>query len=145
MIGTALFFHYCLRSWFPRRSPALQVGRNERRFWPIKLPPPPALDAIPDMTGQGFGFGNIVAFSVGENKQSPVAGDVIILLESCSMGMTVRRDRRVRATGMAFSQRKIYGPQSDDIYIVPTDDGRHVTLATLRRWEGVPRTWAYVT
>lgn len=107
--------------------------------------PEPELGAVPDMTGQGFGFGNIVAFSMGDNKERPSIGDVILLLDSSSDGFVVRTDRRVRVNGPSFNQQDIYGPESDPIWRVPTDDGELLLLPDLRRWKGVPRTWAYVT
>lgn len=107
--------------------------------------PPPALDAVPVMTGGQFAFDNIVAFSTGWNRVSPKVDDVIIILESCSMGMRVRSDRRVRATSEAFSQRVLYGPKSDDLFIVRTDDGKHVPLSELRPCGLAARTWVYVT
>lgn len=97
----------------------------------------PLLYEVPDMTNAAFGMEHMVA-GLGSNDERPLPGDVVIVLETCGMGMTVRRDSRCRATG-EIRQNGL--PQ-----VVTDAEGRHGTLilANLRRCGLAKGTWVYV-
>lgn len=98
--------------------------------------PLPDLRAERDMTGNTLGMDYLIA-AMGENKEVPSVGDVVIELESCSMGMTVRRDIRHRVTGS--------GCKLGSSIAVPTtmEDGETDLLHVfyMRRHTRLPRTW----
>lgn len=62
-------------------------------------------DTIPDMTGQHLGMSFLIADLHGASgEHEPKAGDVLIFLDICSMGVVVNRDRRGRFTGQRWAQ-----------------------------------------
>lgn len=64
---------------------------------------PPAMDAVPDMTGNSLWGGTIsdsfINVHLANNTELPRRGDVVARLVSCGMGMSVRRDERYRVIG----------------------------------------------
>ncbi|RWE37423.1 hypothetical protein [Mesorhizobium sp.] len=75
--------------------------------------------------------------ALGENKEVPSVGDVVIELESCSMGMTVRRDTRHRVVGPP--KQLGYGYSVPTVTADSRSDLLHVF--SMRRHTKLPRTW----
>lgn len=98
--------------------------------------PLPDLHAVPDQTGAGLTIDWWVA-AMGENKEVPGVGDVIIQISSCSMGMTCSRDTRHRVSGPA-----VRNGCSDAVAVV-TENGDVDSLSVfyMRRHKTLPRTW----
>lgn len=100
------------------------------------IEPDPSLGALPDMTGYGLGMDYLIS-AMGENKEVPRVGDVVVELESCSMGASVRRDMRWRVTGAGYKH--------GDTVAVPVADAagnadlKHVFY--MRPANGHARTW----
>src|SRR3989344_5475414 len=76
------------------------------------LEPKPGLHTVPDMTGQHVGMDFWVADIMHENTSAiPRAGDVIIKLFMCGMGMTVKEDTRWRvSTGTLVDKAAVAEP-----------------------------------
>lgn len=98
----------------------------------------PEFNVVPDLTGKGLDIDYWV-FSMAENKEWPQIDDVIIHVESCSMGMTVSKDTRLRVV-------KIHSPYKTSFlakrqFTVPGDDLEIMHVFYLRRHKTIPRTW----
>jgi hypothetical protein len=104
-------------------------GRIRERINPL-----PDLRAQPDMTGAALGMDWLVA-ALGENKEMPRAGDVIIHIVSCGMGVSVRRDLRYRVTGPGRNARSVSAVKEDGT----TVDNLYVFY--MRRHQQLARTW----
>jgi len=94
----------------------------------------PALDAIEDMTGRGLGMDYWLS-ALGVNDEFPRVGDVVAKLDSCGMGVSVRRDTRFRVT----ETKTPYATS----FIGTDRDGNRKVLHThnLRRHTGIRRFW----
>jgi hypothetical protein len=97
------------------------------------LDPLPDLYAQPDLTGSGLGMDWLVN-GLGENKEVPRAGDVVIKVVSCGMGTTVRRDIRYRVKGPGRYPQSVLAEKPDG-----QTDTLHVFY--MRRHTKLPRTW----
>ncbi|MER9680821.1 hypothetical protein NKJ23_16015 [Mesorhizobium sp. M0184] len=98
--------------------------------------PLPDLRAVPDQTHAGLTMDWLIA-AMAENKEVPRVGDVIVEIQSCSMGMTVRRDIRHRVTGPARRMG------CADCVPTVAEDGSKDTLSVfyMRRHKTLARTW----
>lgn len=73
-----------------------------------KMIPEPDLYAVPDTTNSGWGMDHILD-TLYHNKQLPNKGDVIADIDSCSMGVSVRRDTRYRVVGPGRYDNSVLG------------------------------------
>jgi hypothetical protein len=98
------------------------------------LPDPlPDLYAQPDLTGSGIGMDWLIA-GLGENKEMPREGDVVIKVVSDGMGASVRRDVRYRVKGPGRYPQSVLAEKPDG-----QTDTLHVFY--MRRHTKLPRTW----
>lgn len=106
----------------------------------------PDLWKVPSMQDRPMSLGFIANTHIGSNKELPRKGDVIIRLESCSMGMTVRKDTRHRVLGI--KPATVHGAGNWKYYwaIVENENGEEdrILTAELRRMTDQPRTWVGV-
>lgn len=93
----------------------------------------PEFDDVPDMTGMGWGMDHLINM-LGENTVLPSVGDVVAVLDSCSMGVSVRRDTRYRVIGPGKYPNSVLGQAAD---------GTEKTLYPhyMRRHTILPRFW----
>jgi hypothetical protein len=98
-----------------------------------KVDPLPDLHAQPDLTGSGLDMQWWID-AMGENKEMPRAGDVVIEVISCGMGTTVRQDNRYRIKGPGRYARSVIGTKADG-----TEALLHIFY--MRRHTKLPRTW----
>lgn len=59
----------------------------------------PDLNAVPDLTGKSWGMDHLIDM-LHSNTEFPRVGDAVAHIESCGMGVSVRRDTRYRVTKM---------------------------------------------
>jgi hypothetical protein len=108
------------------------IDRFRKKVVPL-LDPLPDLHAQPDLTGSGLGMDWLIN-AMGENKEVPREGDVIVQVISCGMGTTVRFDNRYRVKGPGRFPRSVLCEKEDG-----TTDTLHVFY--MRRHSKLPRTW----
>lgn len=104
--------------------------------------PVPALWEIPSFKNRGMSMGFIWNTHVGENEELPNINDVIIVLTSCSMGMTVSRDERYRIVDIVPA--KIYNATRKYYSAIAVDEyGKETKITTSRicRMVDHPRIW----
>lgn len=96
------------------------------------LSPEPGLYEMPDMTGGGLSMDYWIG-ALGKNELLPSKGDVVVKIDSCSMGVTVDRDTRYRVVGSGRFAGSVIGE---------TSDGKQDTLHVFyMRRSKLPRTW----
>lgn len=105
------------------------------------------LDLVENMQGRAATM-DFVAGMLATNFKTPLIGDVVVLLSLCSMGATVRSDRRARVSAvpdkldtMKFRRSNGNGPSPS----VSLDDGTSVLLANLLPSGEHARTWIHVS
>lgn len=93
---------------------------------------------LPDFTKGTFNFDTVVGlFFPRTNVQRPMRGDVVAVLDTCSMGMSVRKQTNAVIVDPYADQL----PPKEKIARVLLDNGDKLFLADLRRLEGKPRMW----
>ena len=104
--------------------------------------PQPDLDAVPNMANHGVGMEYLIA-GLGENKEVPCVGDVVIKLTSCSMGMTISRDTRYRVDERLCTRSDGKMSTTPNAVRGTTQDGDSDVLHVfyMRPANGYPRTW----
>jgi hypothetical protein len=105
---------------------------RERIVSPL-LDPLPDLRAQPDLTGSGLDMQWMID-AMGENKEVPREGDVIVRVVSCGMGTTVRFDWRYRVKGPGRFARSVEAIKEDG-----TVENLHIFY--MRRHAKLARTW----
>jgi hypothetical protein len=112
--------------------------------------PEPGLNDVPDMTNCRMGFDFITKVHSGafQPTHQPSVGDVVIELESCGMGVSVRRDRRWRVTER-FDDMVWDGNRQVPYPAVrlKAADGTVRKVLCLECWpySGIKRTWVWVS
>lgn len=104
------------------------------------LAPEPALDVVPDQTGNRLGMDWWIA-SMGENKEIPRVGDLVIQIESCGMGMTVARDTRWRVIGPARKLGDTWAVKCRHFDPSRIDETRFLHVFYMRRHRTLRRVW----
>lgn len=97
----------------------------------------PPLTLKPDTTGQTLWGGITDAFvdvHLNHNSVLPRKGDVVAKLETCSMGVNVRRDTRYRVTGPGPYPGSVFGESNDGVKAVLYPEH-------MRRDTEMPRFW----
>lgn len=97
--------------------------------------PIPKLDEVPSLVGHPLSFDDIVTayFPGFVNVAEPDKNDVLIVAESCGMGVSIRSEKRVRVTGSPFLKNLYNGNKGGGDYMfVPTDGGDY-PLQDIRR------------
>jgi hypothetical protein len=106
----------------------------------------PNIEEVPSLEGRPLSFNDVcTSFFPGlVNVGRPRVGDVLIVAETCGMGVSIRRERRVRVTGRPFEKTLYDGSVGGGSYeFVPTDGG-DFALQDLRRMKDHPRFWIIV-
>jgi hypothetical protein len=109
----------------------------------------PGLHDVPDMTGHRFDFGYIVKAHSGywQPTHRPSVGDVVVQLESCGMGMSVRRDIRWRVVERIRERVSgdDYNGKTYPSLILRNEAGEERRLLCLKCFamRGVKRTWVW--
>jgi hypothetical protein len=105
-----------------------------------KFTPTPALDCVPDQTHKGLTIPYWVT-GLGENKEVPGIGDLVIELQSCSMGMTVSRDIRWRVIGRPFLIGASTVASVRAKNKTHPDETTFLSVFYMRRHATLPRVW----
>jgi hypothetical protein len=72
--------------------------------------------------------------ALGENKEVPREGDVVIRVVSCGMGTTVRHDWRYRVKGPGRNERSVEAVKEDGTV-------ENLYVFYMRRHTKLARTW----
>ena len=113
---------------------------------PASNEPTEAPNTVPDLMGSRFSLDQLVAIHHGENEDLPAFGDVIIVVDTCGMGQTVKNERRGRVSGLPFTRKA--SNCSTLYYFVPVAmfDGKpyEALIIHMRRVPNHPGSWVII-
>lgn len=96
----------------------------------------PSLRLLEDQTGRGLSMDYLIQ-GLANNSDKPLPGDAIAIFHSCGMGMTIRKDERVRVL-------RNHEKWSSGFWVQGEGPPDVLHVYNLRRSNIHPRFWIYM-